>query len=107
LICGQHTAHPLLAVFRLQIGMLAEKVRDLCLDRSGERGTGPIARDFGEPIVEQSWLNQLDNVILWHGLSLLRWRSGGVTHPHDIPPSLFPPSPTFGDSSYMAEGMKW
>jgi hypothetical protein len=42
LTCGQHTAHPPLAVFRLQIGMLAGKVRDLCLDRSGERGTGPM-----------------------------------------------------------------
>ena len=34
-----------------------------------------------------------------HAISLLRWRSGGVNHPHDMPPSRFPPSPTFGDSS--------
>ncbi len=33
------------------------------------------------------------------GVSLLWWRSGGVKHPHDMPPSRFPPSPTFGDSS--------
>src|SRR5712672_3247750 len=81
--------------------MLAEKVRDLGLDRLGEQGTGPVAQDFGELIVEDSWLNQLDNVIVGHGISLLWWRSGGVKHPHDMPPSRFPPSPTFGDSSTL------
>jgi hypothetical protein len=91
--------HALVAVLGLQIGMLAEKVRDLGLDRLGKQGTGPIAQDFGELIVELSWLNQLGDVILGHGISLLRWRSGGVKHPHDMPPSRFPPSPTFGDSS--------
>jgi hypothetical protein len=44
--------------------MLVEKVRDLGLDRPGEQGTGPVAQDFGELIVEDSWLNQLDDVIL-------------------------------------------
>ena len=33
-------------------------------------------------------------------VSLLRWRSGGVEHPHDTPPYPFMPSPTFGLSSY-------
>src|ERR1700704_1275966 len=79
--------------------MLAEKVRDRGLDRLGEQGTCPIAQDFGELIVEHSWLNQLRDVIVGHGISLLRWRSGGVKHPHDMPPSRFPPSPTSGDSS--------
>jgi hypothetical protein len=58
-----------------------------------------VAQDFGELIVKDSWLNQLGDVILGHGISLLRWRSGGVKHPHDMPPSRFPPSPTSGDSS--------
>src|SRR5712671_3215399 len=79
--------------------MLAEKVRDLGLDRLGQQSTHPIAQDFGELIVDVSWLNQLDDVIFGHGISLLRWRSGGVKHPHDMPPSRFPPSPTFSDSS--------
>src|SRR6516165_9588724 len=78
--------------------MLAEKVRDLSLDRPGQQSTRPIAQDFGELIVDVSWLNQLDNVIFGHGISLLRWRSGGVKHPHDMPPSRFPPSPTFSAS---------
>src|SRR5262245_2827644 len=79
--------------------MLADKVRDLGLDRLGQQSTRPITQDFGELIVDVSWLNQLDDVISGHGISLLRWRSGGVKHPHDMPPSRFPPSPTFSDSS--------
>src|SRR6266852_1073342 len=50
-------------------------------------------------ILDVSWLNQLDDGIFRHGISLLRWRSGGVKHPHDMPPSRFLPSPTSGDSS--------
>ena len=71
----------LVAVLGLQIGMLAEKVRDLGLDRLGQQSTRPITQDFGELVVDVSWLNQLDDVIFGHGISLLRWRSGGVKHP--------------------------
>src|SRR5438876_1416386 len=97
----------LVAVPGLQIGMLAEKVRYLGLYRLGKQRTRPIAQDFGELILDASWLNQLDDVIFRHGISLLRWRSGGVKHPHDMPPSRFPPSPTFGDSScaWMSLGL--
>jgi hypothetical protein len=42
---------------------------------------------------------RLYGVIRGHGISLLRWRSGGVTHPHDMRPFRFPPSPTFSNSS--------
>src|SRR6476660_9169037 len=79
--------------------MLAEKVCNLGLYRLGEQATRPIAQDFSELILDVSWLNQLDDVIFGHGISLLRWRSGGVKHPHDMPPFRFPPSPTLGDSS--------
>src|SRR3954467_1589816 len=89
----------LVAVLSLQIGMLAEKVLDLGLDRLGEKGACPAAQDFCELIGDGSWLNQLDDVIFGHGISLLRWRSGGAKHPHDMPPFRFSPSPTFGDSS--------
>src|SRR5437870_5736675 len=92
----------LVAVLGLQIGMLAEKVCNLGLYRLGEQATRPIAQDFSELILDVSWLNQLDDVIFGHGISLLRWRSGGVKHPHDMPPFRFPPSPTLGDSSSRA-----
>src|SRR5438552_15322155 len=92
----------LVAVPGLQIGMLAEKVCNFGLDRLGQKGTCPVTQDFCELIVEDSWLNQLDDVIVGHGISLLWWRSGGVKHPHDMPPSRFPPSPTFGDSSKVS-----
>ncbi|MEK9281158.1 restriction endonuclease [Bradyrhizobium sp. ISRA442] len=36
-------------------------------------------------IGDVSWQNQLDDVIFGHGISLLRWRSGGVKNPHDMP----------------------
>src|SRR3954464_6559277 len=42
---------------------------------------------------------QLENVTVDHGVSLLRWRSGGVEHPHDTPPYPLMPSPTFAHSS--------
>ena len=64
----------LVAVLGLQIGMLAEKVRDLGLDRLAQQSTRPIAQDFGELIVDVCWLNQLDDVIFGHGISLLWWR---------------------------------
>jgi hypothetical protein len=38
----------------LQIGMLAEKVRDLGLDRMGQQGTRPSTQDFGELVVDVS-----------------------------------------------------
>src|ERR1700694_2166313 len=39
-------------------------------------------------------------MVVGHGVSLLRWRSGGVEHPHDTPPYPFMPSPTFVHSSH-------
>jgi hypothetical protein len=53
----------LVAVRSLQIGMRAENVRDLGLDRLGQQSTRPIAQDFGELIVDVSWLNQLDGLL--------------------------------------------
>ena len=58
----------LVAVLGLQIGMLAEKVRGLGLDRFGQKGSCPVAQNFCELIVEDSWLNQLDDVIVGHGI---------------------------------------
>src|SRR5207247_4361722 len=49
-----------------------------------------------------SWLGELENISVGHGVSLLQWRSGGVEHPHDTPPYPFMPSPTFAHSSARA-----
>src|SRR5207248_9304397 len=51
-------------VLGLRIGMLAGRVCDFGFDRLGEKGTCAVAQDFCELIVEDSWLNQLDDVIV-------------------------------------------
>src|SRR4029450_4644162 len=50
---------------------------------------------------KSSWLRELENISVGHGVSLLCWRSGGVEHPHDTPPYPFTPSPTFAHSSRL------
>src|SRR5262249_21190152 len=45
-----------------------------------------------------------DDVSVGHGVSLLRWRSGGLEHPHDTPPYPFMPSPTSAHSSFALAG---
>ena len=84
----------LVAIGFFEFCVLAEEIHNLGLDGLGKKGTRPVAQNFGELVVEGSWLNQLEDVIVGHGISLLWWRSGGVKHPHDMPPSRFPPSPT-------------
>lgn len=53
----------------LELAMLAEKVRDLRLDRLGKQATRATAQDFGELIAESAWLNQFDDVRIRHGIS--------------------------------------
>jgi AAA+ superfamily predicted ATPase len=89
----------LAAILSPEVHMLGEKISDLGLYGLSQQGARPLPEDFGELIVKGSWLNQLGYVIVGHGISLLRWRSGGVKHLHDMPPFRFAPSPTFGDNS--------
>ena len=86
----------LLALPALQVCTPGEKAGDLRLYGLREQGARPVAQNFGELVVDGSWLNQSDDVNVRHGISLLRWRSEIVKQPHDMPPSRFPPSPTFG-----------
>src|SRR6266545_3493402 len=52
-------------------------------------------QNLGQRIGKSSWLRELENISVGHGVSLLCWRSGGLEHPHDTPPYPFTPSPTF------------
>src|SRR5262245_36168157 len=83
----------------LQISISVQEIGNLGLDRMREKRMRSIPQDFGELIGECSWLNQLRDGIVRHGISLLQWRSGGLKHPHDMPPYRFTPSPTFAHSS--------
>src|SRR3954452_22233318 len=83
----------------LEIGMSMQEITDLRLNGLCQQGTCAAAQNLGERIREGPWLRKLENVSVDHGVSLLRWRSGGVEHPHDTPPYPFMPSPTFAHSS--------
>src|SRR4051812_26436586 len=72
---------PLAAVFGLSVGMAAEEGCDLGLDGLRQQGSRTLAQNFGERVGEGFWLDQLDDIILGHGVSLLRWRSGGSNTP--------------------------
>src|SRR6476661_8279105 len=65
----------------------------------GDRTDASHDLALGQRVRKSSWLAELENVSVGHGVSLLRWRSGGVKHPHDTPPYPFMPSPTFAHSS--------
>src|SRR3989304_10347837 len=93
----------LAAIIGLEFGVLGKNFRHLRLDGPSQQSTRAVAKNFGERIGEGPWLGQLENVSLGHGVSLLRWRSGGVEHPHDTPPYPFMPSPTFAHSSIRTE----
>src|SRR5262249_12624942 len=68
---------------------------DLGLHRLRQQRSRAVAQNLGQRVGKSSWLAELKIVSVGHGVSLLRWRSGGVKHPHDTPPYPFMPSPTF------------
>src|SRR4051812_15720648 len=72
---------PLAAVFGLSVGVAAQEGCDLGLDSLRQQRSRALAQNFGERIGEGFWLNQLGNIILDHGVSLLWWRSGGSNTP--------------------------
>src|SRR3981081_3497269 len=77
----------------------AEQSRHFCLDGLCQQRSRAVAQNLGQRIGKSSWLGELENVTVGHGVSLLQWRSGGVEPPHDTPPYPFMPSPTFAHSS--------
>src|SRR5260370_33302125 len=89
------------AIVGLQFGGRGQKLGHFRFDRLGQEGARPIAQDFRQPIDQSSWLNQFENVIVRHGISLLRWRSGGSNTPTICRLPRFTPSPTFSHSSLI------
>src|SRR6516165_2169673 len=79
--------------------MAGEQDCDFGLHRLRQQRSRAVAQNLGQRVRKSSWLAELENVSVGHGVSLLRWRSGGVKHPHDTPPYPFMPSPTFAYSS--------
>jgi hypothetical protein len=61
------------AVLGPKIGMLGEEIRDLGLYGVRQQAARALPENFSELIVKRSWLNQLKQVIVGHGISLLRW----------------------------------
>ena len=59
------------------------------LDGLRQQRSCAVAQHLSQRVAKSSWLGQLQNVSLGHGVSLLRWRSGGFEHPRDTPPSTF------------------
>src|SRR4029077_14747151 len=93
-----HTSPPIGGAL---IAMALEQGCDFGLDSLRQQRAGPIAQDLRQWIRKTSWLAKLENVSLGHGVSLLRWRSGGVKPPHDTPPHPFTPSPNFAHNSFL------
>src|SRR6266700_3073573 len=92
---------PLAAVSGELVGVAAEQGRDFGFNGLCQQRAGTVAQNLGQRIGKTSWMGELENVSVGHGVSLLQWRSGGVKHPHDTPPYPFMPSPTFVHSSKL------
>src|SRR6516164_9126277 len=94
---------PLATVIGQLVGMAGEQDCDFGLHRLRQQRSRAVAQNLGQRVRKSSWLAELENVSVGHGVSLLRWRSGGVKHPHDTPPYPFMPSPTFAYSSRVCD----
>src|SRR6266550_2698451 len=91
--------HPAVAIIGQLVGITAEEPRNLGLHSLRQQRPRAVPQNLRQWVGKRSWLRQLDDIILGHGVSLLQWRSGGVEHPHDTPPYPFTPSPTSAHSS--------
>src|SRR5438094_5152717 len=81
---------PLTTVVGELVGVAAEQGRDFGFNGLCQQRAGTVTQNLGQRIGKTSWLGEFENVSVGHGVSLLRWRSGGVEHPHDTPPYLLP-----------------
>ena len=51
------------------------------LDGLRQQRSRAVAKHLGQRIGACPWLGELENISLGHGVSLLRWRSGGFETP--------------------------
>ena len=91
--------HSLAAISSQLVGMVAEEARNLGLHSVRQQRSRAMAQNLCQRIGKGLWLGELDHIMLGHGVSLLRWRSGGFEHPHDTPPYPFKLSRTSAHSS--------
>src|SRR6266566_5175466 len=61
--------------------MAAEQARNLSLDGLRQKRARAVAQNLGQRMRKSSWLRELENISVGHGVSLLCWRSGGLEHP--------------------------
>jgi hypothetical protein len=89
---------PLLAFLCQKARMPAEEIENLGLDGLRQKLPRTTAQNFSQRILECAWLGELNDIILGHGVSSFNgeWRH---EHPHDTPPHLITPSPTFAHIS--------
>jgi hypothetical protein len=75
------------------------EIGNLGLDGLRQKLPRTTAQNFSQRILKCAWLGELNDIILGHGVSSFngKWR---LEHPHDTPPHLITPSPTFAHSSY-------
>jgi hypothetical protein len=71
----------LAAVIGELVDMAAEQGGYFGLDCLRQQRSRPVAQHLGQRIGECPWLGKLKNISLGHGVSLLRWRSGGFETP--------------------------
>ncbi len=72
---------PSAAFFGARLGVAIKERGNLRLDRPRQQGPGAAAQHLGQRIGKRRWLGKLQNVIVAHGVSLLRWRGGGSITP--------------------------
>jgi hypothetical protein len=89
---------PLLAFLCQKARIPVEEIGNLGLDGLRQKLPRTTAQNFSQRILKCAWLGELNDIILGHGVSSFngKWR---LEHPHDTPPHLITPSPTFAHSS--------
>ena len=96
------TYQTLAAIIRRQMGMSRKRFGNLDFDRLRQQGAGAIAQDLGQWIGDLAQLAQGDDLILFHGVSILVWICGWLTPPR-IRRLPFPaPSPTLPHNSKIS-----